>query len=201
MKNLFEELHEENMVMLLHTLSERTKQGKQKWNRIDYNPISFLQSVENENEAVISQCFEADTCLNGLVYQIELTESIDCVTGKGDIFGCLTCEDQQIMPAYDFGLSYQIRKYDDVNAEQLQEVFQDDAIVELANALVSIFSNTDEVTFGFSYARYYNQTDIKKAWKSNKLVKMGKKLMEEKRMEDFHRSLLDIPYREMPLSE
>ena len=35
MKNLFEELHEENMVMLLHTLSERTKQGKQKWNRID----------------------------------------------------------------------------------------------------------------------------------------------------------------------
>ena len=105
------------------------------------------------------------------------------------------------MPAYDFGLSYQIRKYDDVNAEQLQEVFQDDAIVELANALVSIFSNTDEVTFGFSYARYYNQTDIKKAWKSNKLVKMGKKLMEEKRMEDFHRSLLDIPYREMLLSE
>lgn len=201
MSNLFEEMHEETMDILFHTLIRRTKEGKQEWKLTQYSPISFMQSMDNRGEASVSQSFEAATCLNGLNYQIDLTESVDCVTGKADIFGRIMCEEQQEVPAYDFGLSYQIEKYDDADAEQLQEVFQGNGVIGMAEIMVSIFRNSEEAAYGFSYARYFNQTDIKKGWKSNELVKLGKKLMEEKRMEDFHKILLDIPYRKKLMSE
>lgn len=201
MSNLFEGLHEETMDILLHTLIRRTKEGKQEWKRVAYSPICFMQSMDGEDEANISQGFEASTCLNGLDYQIELTESVDCVTGKADIFGSITCEEQQEVPSYDFGLSYQFEKYDNASAEQLQEIFKGDVAIGMADLLLSLFRNSDEVAFGFSYARYFNQIDIKQHWKSNGLVKLGKRLMEEKRMEDLHRILLDIPYRKKLISE
>lgn len=47
MKNLFEELHEENMVMLLHTLSEKNKARKTEMEP-DRLQSYFLSSVGGE---------------------------------------------------------------------------------------------------------------------------------------------------------
>lgn len=69
-------------------------------------------------------------------------------------------------------------------------------IAELANAVVAVFKGTDAEEFGFSYACYFNQSDIKRKWRKDKLVKLGEKLMTEKRMDDFHRVVLDVEYRE-----
>ena len=49
--------------------------------------------------------------------------------------------------------------------------------------------------------RYYNQKDVKQKWKKDRLVRLGKKLMEEKQMEDFHRIVLEKEFREELLNE
>lgn len=55
---------------------------------MEYNPISFLQKDIYEKEGTcISQMFEATTVFNGIEYELELSESIELPSGKGDIFG------------------------------------------------------------------------------------------------------------------
>ena len=56
-------------------------------------------------------------------------------------------------------------------------------------------------TYGFSYAEYFMQKGVKERWGKLPLVRLGEKLMKEKRMKDFHRMVLDVSYREKLLDE
>ena len=101
---------------------------------------------------------------------------------------------------YDFALSFDGR-YDECGAECLKEVFGDSPIVRLMEAVVSVFEGTEAEEWGFSYARYFNQTGIEPEWERMPLVKLGEKLMDGKRMKDFHRIVLDMDYRRELLGE
>lgn len=205
--NMYEELDRETHEMLLQTLAERTLAGKQQWEELDYSPISFIQDTDDDDdlaevrkpEAYVSQAFEMETDFNGRRYQLELMEQIDFPSEKGNISGTVTYDGDR-WGKYDFALSYDCMKYDDSSAEQLKEVFADSPILKLAEAVIAVFRGTEAEEFGFSYAGYYNQ-EIKAKWQRMPLVKLGKKLMEEKRMEDFHRIILDMEYRKKLLEE
>ena len=41
--NVYEEIDQETMMLLLNSLCKRTVEGKQIWENMEYNPISFLQ--------------------------------------------------------------------------------------------------------------------------------------------------------------
>ena len=97
---------------------------------------------------------------------------------------------------YDFSLSFDVEKYDDANAEELQGIFGSSIIVQFTDAIVGIFENSDAVAEGFAYARYYHQTGIDSEWETNPLVKLGEKLMQEHAMLDFHKIVLDTASRE-----
>ncbi|MDR4077845.1 MAG: hypothetical protein Q3W83_07935 [Ruminococcus sp.] len=85
--NVYEEIDQETMMLLLNSLCKRTVEGKQIWENMEYNPISFLQKDIYEKEGTcISQMFEATTVFNGIEYELELSESIELPSGKGDIF-------------------------------------------------------------------------------------------------------------------
>ena len=101
---------------------------------------------------------------------------------------------------YDFALSFDGR-YDECSAECLKEVFEDSPIVKLMEAIVSVFEGTEAEEWGFSYARYFNQIGIEPEWEQMPLVKLGEKLMDGKRMRDFHRIVLDMDYRRELLGE
>lgn len=205
--NMYEELDRETHEMLLQTLAERTLAGKQQWEELDYSPISFIrdtddydgQEADRRQEAYVSQAFEMETDFNGRRYQLELMEQIDFPSEKGNISGTLTYDGDK-WGKYDFALSYACRKYDDSSAEQLKEIFADSPILKLAEAVISVFEGTEAKEFGFSYAGYYNQ-EIEMKWKQMPLVRLGKKLMDEKRMADFHRIILDMEYRKKLLEE
>ena len=65
-------------MLLLDSLCKRTVEGKQIWENMEYNPISFLQKDIYEKEgACISQMFEATTVFNNIEYELELSESIE----------------------------------------------------------------------------------------------------------------------------
>lgn len=41
--NVYEEIDQETMMLLLDSLCKQTVEGKQIWENMEYNPISFLQ--------------------------------------------------------------------------------------------------------------------------------------------------------------
>lgn len=91
--NVYEEIDQETMMLLLDSLCKRTVEGKQIWENMEYNPISFLQKDIYEKEGTcISQMFEATTVFNNIEYKLELSESIELPSGKGDIFGTISYE-------------------------------------------------------------------------------------------------------------
>ena len=106
--NVYEEIDQETMMLLLDSLCKRTVEGKQIWENMEYNPISFLQKDIYEKEgACISQMFEATTVFNNIEYELELSESIELPSGKGDIFGTISYETEGgENNTYDFSLSF-----------------------------------------------------------------------------------------------
>lgn len=198
--NMYEEIDKETIELLLDSLTSRTLTGKQEWKELGYKPISFMQEDEDaENDAFISQLFEMETEFNGRRYVLEIMEQIVFPSGRGDISGTLTF-DGGSWGKYDFALSFDER-YDENGPERLREVFADSAIVKLMDAVITVFEGMEAENQGFSYARYYNQKGIEPKWRRMPLVKIGEKLMEEKRMKDFHRMILDMDYREKLLKE
>ncbi len=154
---------------------------------------------EAEENAFICHMFEMETDFNGRHYTLEVMEQINLPSCKGDISGTLEFDGDR-WGKYDFALSFDGR-YDECGAERLKEVFGDSPIVKLMDAIVSVFEGTEAEEWGFSYARYFNQTGIEPEWEQMPLVKLGEKLMDEKRMKDFHRIVLDMDYRRELLGE
>ena len=151
--NVYEEIDQETMMLLLNSLCKRTVEGKQIWENMEYNPISFLQKDIYEKEGTcISQMFEATTVFNGIEYELELSESIELPSGKGDIFGTISYETEDGEEnTYDFSLFFDVEKYDDANAEELQGIFGNSIIVQFTDAMVGVFENSDAVAEGFAY--------------------------------------------------
>lgn len=197
---MYEDMDKETMELLLGSLAERTLLGKQKWEGLDYRPISFMRENEDaEEDAFISQMFEMETEFNGRSYSVEVMEQICFPSGKGDISGTITYDGDE-WGKYDFALSFDER-HSGNDAEHLKEVFADSAVVRLMDAVLSVFEGTEAESRGFSYARYFNQIGIEPEWEEMPLVKLGEKLMDEKRMKDFHRIVLDTDYRTELLEE
>lgn len=198
--DMYKEIDKETMELLLGTLAERTLAGKQEWEKLEYKPVSFgRENEEVEADAFICHMFEMETDFNGRHYTLEVMEQIDLPSCKGDISGTLEFNGDR-WGKYDFALSFDGR-YDECSAECLKEVFEDSPIVKLMEAIVSVFEGTEAEEWGFSYARYFNQIGIEPEWEQMPLVKLGEKLMDGKRMRDFHRIVLDMDYRRELLGE
>lgn len=199
---MYEEIDKETHELLLETLIKRTIEGKQHWNELDYKPIGFISTSDNQNQvATVSHMFELKTEFNGRNYELELTEGISFPSRKGDISGSLYYEDESGPTKYDFSLSFDLDTYDECSAEELMNTYKDSVIVKLADVVVQVFENTEAVKFGFSYARFFNETGICSKLKKDPLVKLCEKLMEEERFVDFHKIILDTHYRDELQSE
>lgn len=85
--NVYEEIDQETMMLLLDFLCKRTVEGKQIWENMEYNPISFLQKDIYEKEGTcISQMFEATTVFNGIEYELELSIVVQLSRQKSKLF-------------------------------------------------------------------------------------------------------------------
>ena len=178
--NMYKEIDQETMELLLDALLKRTLEGKQIWENLYYNPIGFVQQDAYEDKGE---------------YELELCEAIDLPSCKGNIFGSISYEAEEEINKYDFSLSFDSEHYDDADAAELKNIYKDSVIVQLADAIVGVFEDSEAIADGFSYARYFSQKEINSKWKKDSLVKLGEKLMKEKAMQDFHKIVLDTDYR------
>lgn len=198
--DMFREIHNEGMTILLESLIRSTQEGKREWYNLDYLPISFMQvhhedSIENK-EAFVSHSFELTTSVNGIDYLVELMEEINFPLEKGDITGMISFDGENGFTSYDFGISFDVMNYPDCTASEIAGLYRDSTAVRLAETVISLFANSKAVEYGFSYARFFNEKEIAPKWKRNKLIKLCERLTNDGRMEDFHKIILDIEYRQ-----
>lgn len=188
--NIYEEIEQENKEILLNTLAKRTLSGKQQWIELKYNPIGFVQ--QGGDNPFISQGFELQTEYNGRIYEMELFESISISSKRGDIFITIDFDNEGGRMKYDFALSFEAEGHNDIGTKSIGKMYADSNVVKMADVVVGVFKGTEAESLGFSYARYFMEKEIDKKWKKDKMVILGEKLMNEGRMEDFHKAVLDI---------
>ncbi|MDD3362676.1 MAG: hypothetical protein PHW34_13490 [Hespellia sp.] len=194
---MYDQIDDETTTMLIDSLANGLMSGKLPLLEMKYYPIGFLnESQYDEREANTSHCFEITTLLNGLEYEISITETINLESGKGDIFGDICYDGDDGERKYDLMLSSDIMQYEDADAAELKKLYSDSSVARLAEAMATVFTDSDAAAEGFSYARFFNEKGISQKWKKNPLVKLCEKMMNEKNLMDFHRIILDTEYRE-----
>lgn len=128
---------------------------------MDYNAIGFLKKdIYEERGACILQMFEVTTVFNGIEYQLEITESIELSSGKGDIFGSLCYEMKEGDNKYDFSLSFDSEQHDNADEAELKHIYGKSVVAQLVGAIVGVFEHSEAVAERFTYARYFNQKGI-----------------------------------------
>lgn len=195
----YNEINQETMQILVDTLIQRTQNGTISWHNLQYGSILFLRGPrdEDESEPEILQTFKLTTDFNGVNCELEIHETISLPSGKGNIYVSINYIMGGEGKDYELALSHDFDKYNECSAESLKNVYEDSSIVKLADVIANLFDGFDTVEYGFSCASYFMEIDIEPVWKRNLIVKLGRHLLNEKRMMDFHRIILDTDYRHL----
>ncbi|MDO4340742.1 MAG: hypothetical protein Q4C91_22115 [Eubacteriales bacterium] len=200
------EVYGETMELFLDTLMKRTLDGKQVWDNLGYLPARFmLDDRWEEQEGEVSNLFCMETSFKGREYSLKLSESIELLSMKGNIYGILNREDDG--KSYEFALSLDGERYKSASAEELRGIYADSLVVNFADMVVEYFGGFPEViAAGYKDNAYYcneffEGKKVEKKWKKMPVVKLGEKLFQEKRMMDFHKIILDTEYRKKLLEE
>lgn len=182
-------------------LAELTRNGKISWECVDYAPLGFmLGSVIDEIDPYLSQMVTLEAQMNGEAFELQLSESIDLLSGKGDIDITLERNGINGFSKTEYALSYECETYDDCPAEKLGEVFQDHIATIFASAMPKALES-DTVKSTYEWARFVNEKGVSKDLMAHPLFKLGENLFNKRDLLAFHRCVLDCAYRQSLLYE
>lgn len=188
--------------MILKSIAEQTENGKIQWDCVEYNPLGFMDEDRIDDEpAYLSQIFTFSAFISGGFYTLDLYEKINIPDGKGDIGITLTRDVENDLMQIDTGLSFRYEEYDACPTDQLAERFHDDPAVLLSNILVPQAVETDIVRNSFTWTRFFNEKNISKPLLNHPITRLGVRLFNDRRLLDYHRCVLDIPYRNLLMAE
>ncbi len=180
---------------LIKLIVEQTKLGLLNWECFEYLPLGIMdEDVYDETPAYISHSLELKAMINGLPYELSITEKITLPDGSGDVFITLTKDCTDDFMQIDEGLSLDY-DYSEYTPDKLAEKYNGHPAKVLADILVPQHLDSNAVTRAMTWARYYNEVDVDKKYGKNKLNKLCLKLFNEHRLLDFHRIVLDMEYR------
>ncbi len=185
----------ENQLQIIMDLATRTASRSIEWKDVVYNPLSLIESDNGEGilDYVMTQMFTCTADISGIIYDIDLSENIDIMTGKGDIFLTVVKSGVAGFDKFDIMLSGD-PTYDDTTADMLQDAYGDHPITRFADELVKKLHDAPEVNETFDWASFLNQ-DIPEEIVSLPLFHFGKKLFDTHDVLSFHKSVLDTEYR------
>lgn len=191
-----EELCEEENNYLLERLLDLTLKEKIKWICSEYNPLNFYTDEKDDGELVPELChiFTFVSTYNEEQYEMQISESIQILTGKGDIYLTLEQDGVSGYKKIDIALSFDYL-YDDYEAEELLKQYGKHIVSRFADALIPSAATTQAVKQTFDWAGYDDVQDTEEQFLSKPLYKLGEKLFKEQRIADFHRCVLDVDFR------
>lgn len=193
---------DEEQNYLLNSLLTLTQKNPAIWECVEYNPLSFLSSEEDDGtiSACIVQMFVFQSELNQVEFELELSEHIDITTGKGDIYITLEKQSPDSYDKIDTGLSFET-EYEDCAAEQIQSQFGNHVAAQMAEALVPPALQSDAASSALQWAIFSVEGDTPLKFKESSLYKLGEALFDSRRFLEFHRCVLDCSYREKLMAE
>lgn len=197
----YEQESHENDLQLIKDLAVRTAAGTIDWKDVEYNPMSVLgsESEEGTPEYILTQMFSTTAELSGIIFDVELSENMDILTGKGDIYITITKTGVAGFGKIDITLSGE-PAYDDTPMDMLLEAYKEHPILVLADELVDKLYDTDEVRNTFEWASFISQ-DIPSIIKGLPIFQLGERLFEAQDVLGFHKCVMDVEYRDQYMAK
>lgn len=181
---------------LLESLLDLTLKGKLKWTCLEYNPLSFYTDEKDDGELdpELTHFFTFVSAYHDERYEMEISESIHVLSGKGDVYLTLEKDGVSGFRKIDIALSFD-DAYEDCEAEELQEKYKDHVVTKFADALIPEASDSEAVKKTFEWAGYDNVQNTEEQFLADPLYELGEMLFNEQRIADFHRCILDTDFR------
>jgi len=190
-------LFEEEIEYAIKSLTKLTKDGTVKWNCTNYNPLS-LMPTNNDTKAYVCHIIEAQAQHNGHNFTVEISDTINIPSGRGDVSIIFTPEWGE-----DQSYSKSISDYDPFEkcpTDQLVKNYKDTLIMILSDAVFPQLEKSatvlDAKKYGHFLTQYY-QPHIA----NSPIVALSRILHETDRLNDFHRCVLDMEYRKQLMLE
>lgn len=198
MKQVEEELlFTEEMELALINLATLTRQGTVRWNCTHCNPLA-LMPTQDDRYAYISLILQAEAKHNGHTFSLELTDSIDIPSGRGNL-SVIFAPDWVATEAYSTSLS-DFSKYENCPTWELLNCFQNKPLVLIADAVFPQLETSQVVIDAKPKGDF--RLDLYPPHIANSPITMLSKMLHEAgRLTDFHRCVLDMDYRSKLIKE
>lgn len=201
MRNLYEnqELEREEEAYLLQRLLTMTAKGQIVWHCTYFAPVSFmLAKDEGKQEPFLSQLFTVHCHLNGVDWELSISETIKMLSGVGEvrIMGEQENEQHRRMEALYIGNA----KTQTVLKEKEQEQSGGPAVAQLAGAILGQIEESDAALESYTWATFDLIRNVPEQYLDNPLYKLGERLFENRQALAFHQCVVDRTYRQMRLA-
>lgn len=186
----------EEFELLIRTIIDQTKSGKAVWDCTEYNPVGILvpDILDDDGEPTVSHFFVGEAIVGQRQAFVTLIESINLTNNKANLSGDICLDVADGTAKQEFSLNYSA-KYDKLTAEGVCSEFSSHIVAELFNTLIPIFVQSDMIRESLEWASFFPCGTLPAKYKRMPLVKLSQTLLEEGRIEDFHRIIMDMDYR------
>lgn len=186
----------EEIELLIRSIIDQTKSGKINWECTEYNPIGILipEIQDDDEDPTISHYFEAEGIVGQRQAFVTLMETINLTNNKANLSGEISLDVNDGTTKQEFSLSYSA-KYDMLTAEGVASEFSSHIVSELFGVIVPILVQSEVTSDTLEWATFSPGGALPAKYKRMPIVKLCQTLLEEGRIEDFHRIVMDMDYR------
>ena len=187
-------IYDEEMKLAVNNLLALTEKGTVMWECDEYLPASFMLRDELEDTSTdhITHMVTCSCQVPGRCFELEIDEHIEFDETESGLLGAklsIFDEDENL-------LSQAEASMEEDTEDEYGFVPLCDAIFRRSGEWLKpdFFKYMDERSF-------YPQKGVTKKHREHPLCRLMERLMNERRIEDFHKMILDRPFREQLLSE
>ena len=196
-RNEDESIFAEEMELALINLAQLTRKGMVHWNCTNYNPLSLMPTDDN-HYAYVCHILQAAADHNGHSFSLELTETIDIPSGRGNLSIVFAPDWIGKEPFYVSLSDYS--EYRDCPTAELLTRFQSKPPVLIADAVFPQLESSQTVIDTKPHGQFLIELYPPYIAKCPFTV-LSKLLHETGRLNDFHRCVLDMDYRDKLIEE
>lgn len=201
MRNLYEnqELEREEEAYLLQRLLTMTAKGQIVWHCTYFAPVSFMMAQdEGGADPFLSQLFTVQCHLNGVGWELSISETIKMPSGVGEvrIMGEQENGQHRRMEALYIGNA----KTQTVLKEKEHERSCGPVAARLAGAILEQIEESDAALESYTWATFDLIRNVPEQYLDNSLYKLGERLFENRQALAFHQCVVDRTYRQMRLA-
>lgn len=199
---MVEDIIKEEHRYLLETLLSLTKKDPTIWDCTEFSPVSFLLSQDEDGSTIacIIQCFEFQSMIKQVQFNLGITETIEFKAGVGNIHLSLEKRSPEMYDQIDEFVSCEPKRQSPSEIYN-QKPFKDEIITQFSEILIPYALKSDAAISALQWASFNVLKGIPVKFKRNKLFRFGQQLFDTGRFYDFHKSILDLSVRERLMSE